>query len=195
MIITLARQCGSNGTLIGRTLSQRYRMPLFDLRALTEAGKTKGLLERYPDFFAERPMNSLLSAITLSAVPDNVRSAAKEILTTLLPEDNFILIGRCGNMVYGGRADCVRIFLCGEFDERVKVLMGRYNLSHQSAEKKVREADENRLAYHRYFTGTTWGQADMYDLSINSCRLGLNRTEAIIENYIDDVMTGEVAAE
>ena len=59
----------------------------------------------------------------------------------------------------------------------------------------VREADENRLAYHRYFTGTTWGQADMYDLSINSCRLGLNRTEAIIENYIDDVMTGEVAAE
>ena len=35
----------------------------------------------------------------------------------------------------------------------------------------------------------------MYDLSINSCRLGLNRTEAIIENYIDDVMTGEVAAE
>ena len=49
MIITLARQCGSNGTLIGRTLSQRYRMPLFDLRALTEAGKTKGLLERYPD--------------------------------------------------------------------------------------------------------------------------------------------------
>ena len=65
MIITLARQCGSGGTQVGRALSEKYRLPLFDMRALSEAGKATGLFERTPEFFAERPMNSLLSAISL----------------------------------------------------------------------------------------------------------------------------------
>ena len=187
MIITLARQCGSNGTLVGRTLSQKYGLPLFDLRSLAEAGRAKGLFDRYPEFFAERPVNSLLSVITLAAAPKNIRTAAKEILAELLPADDFILIGRCGNIVYGDRPDCVRIFLCGEFEQRVQVLMGRYNLSQSIAKKKVQEADEDRIAYHKYFTDTTWGQADMYDLCINSCRLGFECTEALIEHYIDSI--------
>ena len=191
MIITLARQCGSNGTLIGRNLSKKYGLPLFDLRSLAKAAKAEALVERFPEFFAERPMNILISAITLSAVPESVKDLAENILTELLPEDNFILIGRCGNFVYGDRPECVRIFLCGAFETRVKELMGRYNISESVAENKVREADENRLAYHRYFTGTTWGQADQYDLTLNSCRLGVEGTEKIIEQYINTVFAGK----
>ena len=55
MIITVARQCGSGGTQVGRVLSEKYRLPLFDMRRLNEAGKAMGLLERTPEFFAERP--------------------------------------------------------------------------------------------------------------------------------------------
>ena len=129
MIITLARQCGSGGTQIGRALADKYRLPLYDMRALTEAGKATGVFERAPEFFAERPMNSLLSAISLAADKSGVRRGAKTILAELLPPDDFILIGRCGNVVYGDRPDCVRVFLCGEFEARVKVLMSRYALS------------------------------------------------------------------
>ena len=102
--------------------------------------------------------------------------------------DDFILIGRCGNVVYGDRPNCVRVFLCGEFAARVKVLRERYSLSQSTAEERVRENDENRLAYHKYYTGEVWGKADQYDLTINSCRLGFIRTEELIEHYVDQVL-------
>ena len=188
MIITLARQCGSGGTQVGRALSEKYRLPLFDMRALSEAGKATGLFERTPEFFAERPMNSLLSAISLAADKSGVRRGAEKILAELLPPDDFILIGRCGNVVYGDRPNCVRVLLCGEFVARVKVLRERYSLSQSTAEERVRENDENRLAYHKYYTGEVWGKADQYDLTINSCRLGFIRTEELIEHYVDQVL-------
>lgn len=88
MIITLARQCGSGGTQVGRALADKYRLPLYDMRALTEAGKATGVFERAPEFFAERPMNSLLSAISLAADKSGVRRGAKTILAELLPPDD-----------------------------------------------------------------------------------------------------------
>lgn len=190
MIITLARQCGSGGTQVGRALSEKYRLPLFDMRRLNEAGKAMGLLARTPEFFAERPMNSFLSALSLSDDKNRVRREAEEILAALLPPDDFILVGRCGNVVYGDRPDCVRVFLCGEFTMRVQVLRDRYGISEAVAKARVTENDENRLAYHKYYTGEVWGKADQYDLTINSCRLGFSRTEELIEHYVDRVLGG-----
>lgn len=188
MIITVARQCGSGGTQVGRALSEKYRLPLFDMRRLNEAGKAMGLLERTPEFFAERPMNSLLSALSLSEDRNGARREAEKILAALLPSDDFILVGRCGNVVYGDRPNCVRVFLCGEFAARVKVLRERYGISEATAKARVTENDENRLAYHKYYTGEVWGKADQYDLTLNSCRLGFSQTEELIEHYVDQVL-------
>ena len=52
----------------------------------------------------------------------------------------------------------------------------------------MKENDENRLAYHDYYTGRVWGKADQYDLTLNSCRLGFARTEELIEHYVDQVL-------
>ena len=57
-----------------------------------------------------------------------------------------------------------------------------------TSEERVKENDENRLAYHKYYTGEVWGKADQYDLTINSCRLGFIRTEELIEHYVDQVL-------
>lgn len=187
MIITIARQRGSGGTQISRDLSETYGLPVYNLRTLSEAAKKKGLLQDYPEFFAESPLNSLLSAITLGADHSAVYKVPETLLKQLLPSDNFILIGRCGNVVYRDHPACIRVFLGGDFSVRVRNIMERYDLPENMAEKKVTEADGKRSQYHEYYTGEMWGKADQYDLCLNSCRLGFEPTRRIIEAYVNSI--------
>lgn len=191
MIITIARQRGSGGTQISRALAETYGLPVYHLRALSEAAQKEGLLAAYPEFFAERSLNSLLSAISLEADHTAVYKVPKQLLHQLLPPDNFILIGRCGNVVYKDHPGCIRIFLGGDVSIRVANIMARYGLSRDTAEKKVKEADEMRSRYHEYYTGQPWGQADQYDLCLNSGRADFETTRKLIEIYVNAIAKQE----
>lgn len=187
MIITIARQRGSGGTQISKALSETYGLPVYNLRALSEAARKKGLLEAYPAFFAERPLDSLLSVLSLEADHTAVYKVPGRLLQQLLPPDNFILIGRCGNVVYKDQPACIRIFLGGEFSVRTANIMARYGLPRNVAEEKVKETDAKRCQYHEYYTGQPWGRADQYDLCLNSCRAGFKATREMIEAYVNSV--------
>lgn len=184
MIITLARQRGSGAAQIGKGLAAEFSLPVYNLRELINLAKGKGLLAQYPEFFSEQPLNSLLSVISLTDSPKEVRELPQLILSQLLPADDFILIGRCGNVVYGNRPDCVRIFLSGAPEVRIENIMSRYDLPRKAAESKVRESDEKRRYYHEYYTGKPWGQADQYDLCLDSGKLGLAAAESFIKEYV-----------
>ena len=100
MIITIARQCGCNGDELGKALAQKYNLKLFDKKAISKMAKEKGYFERYPDFYGETPMDMLMHSITVSEEDSLLYSTAGKALKNVIDEDNFIIIGRCGNYVY-----------------------------------------------------------------------------------------------
>lgn len=53
MIITIARECGCNGDVVGQKLSEFYGIPLYDKRAMVRMAKENGLYERTPNFFVK----------------------------------------------------------------------------------------------------------------------------------------------
>ena len=51
--------------------------------------------------------------------------------------------------------------------------------------------DRKRKRYHNYHCDGHWGDSRLYDLSINSSRLGLDRTVDLLEEYIKSRMGEE----
>ena len=59
-----------------------------------------------------------------------------------------------------------------------------YQLDKKEAERTVRDQNKKRRAYHNYYSTAKWGDSRLYDLSVNSSKLGLEKTKKLIEDYI-----------
>ena len=73
MIITIARECGAGGEVIGKLLSEKFNIPFYSWQTLVEMAKEKGLYEDMPTFFTEDPMNSLIYALSVTVHSDKVK--------------------------------------------------------------------------------------------------------------------------
>ena len=185
MIITIARQCGCNGDEIGRALAEKYNLKLFDKRTISKIAKEKGYYEKYPDFYGETPMDMLMHSISVSEEDSLLYSVPVKALKNVIDEDNFIIIGRCGNYVYGSDDKCVSIFLSGSKKVREENIAKKHGISIRKAHNTVLQTDERRSKYHGYYTGKEWGMAENYDLCINVDSLKSDELMKVIDSYIE----------
>lgn len=187
MIITIARQCGCGALEVGNILAKRYGIPLYTRNSLREAARTRGLLSGMEDFFEERPVDELMSAITFSFDRDDVQEKFCEAFREVVGTEDCIVIGRCGNFIFKDRKDLVSVFLHGDERSRVAHIMASEGRSRQDAEDFVRGTDEKRVSYHKFYTGLDWGNAPDYDICLDVCRLGSEKAAALIEEYCGTV--------
>ena len=72
-----------------------------------------GYLQNFAQNYGETPMDMLMHSITVSEEDSLLYSTAGKALKNVIDEDNFIIIGRCGNYVYRDDVKCISIFLSG----------------------------------------------------------------------------------
>lgn len=185
MIITIARQCGSGGVSVGKMIADYYDIPIYDKASLNELAQEKGIYDKYSNFLAERTVNSLLYAITMGDNVAKITDTPKEVLAQLIGDQDCVLVGRCGNFVYRDRSDCVSVYLHGDLHQRVAVMEKQLGVSEKVAKKLVQDTDEERAAYHKYYTKENWGAAEHYDICLDSCRLHFDQTAKVITQFID----------
>ena len=113
-----------------------------------------------------------------------VREKFRSAFMKMIGNEDCIVIGRCGNFIFKDRKDLVTVFLHGSLSDRIANAAEEENLSMSQAEEFVHTTDDCRVSYHSFYTGLTWGYAPEYDLCIDTCRVGTERTAAIIEDYI-----------
>ena len=59
-----------------------------------------------------------------------------------------------------------------------------YKVSQEEAKQIIRHGDWKRKAYHNYHCKGKWGDSRNYDISINSSKLGIEKTTDMLEHYI-----------
>lgn len=183
MIITIARECGCYGDLIGEKLGEKLGIPVYDKKSVTQMAKEAGIYSKYPNFFSEKQANEFLAAI-ISDECETVKDTPQKALSAVIKDESFLLIGRCGNFAYGTDHNVLRIFLSGNRQIRVGNIMRKHNVNVREAENTVDSTDERRAAYHKYYTDETWGYAGNYDLCLDACRLGVDGVIDIVLQYI-----------
>ena len=64
--------------------------------------------------------------------------------------------------------------------------MDIYEVSKEEAKQILQRGDWKRKSYHNYYCKGKWGDSRNYDISVNSSKLGIEKTTDLLENYIKE---------
>src|SRR5699024_9663229 len=65
-------------------------------------------------------------------------------------------------------------------DARIRRIATKYKLSDKKAKDTIIKTDKSRSSYYNYYTNKKWGDAQSYNLCIDSSKLGIDSTAQVI---------------
>ena len=190
MIITIGRQHGSSGREIARLLAEKLNYKCYDKEIVDEAANHSDFSRDLIDAFDEKRMSAFILHAGGYGLNENFRlnmqvvSAQFDAMRNIAEKGNCIFVGRCADYILRDHDDLVSVFILGDMDERLKCLERRQGLDEIEARKKIKEVDKDRSSFYRYYSDQTWGDAQNYDMCINSSKLGVEGTVQVILDYI-----------
>lgn len=190
MIISIGRQHGSGGREIARLLAQKLGIKCYDKEIVDEAAKHSDFSRDLINAYDEKRMSAFMLHAGGYGLNENFRlnmqvvSAQFDAIREIASKGDCIFVGRCADYILRDRSDLVSVFILGDMDERLKCLERRQGLDEAAARKKIKEVDKDRSSFYKYYSDQVWGDAQNYDLCINSSRLGVEGTVKVIMDYI-----------
>ena len=184
LIIAIGRESGSGGLEIARTLAERFGLPLYDKSILQSAAEARGVDAKTLERYDERPRSPLFyrNIKGFSNAPeDGVAQMQFDLLRRHAEAgESFVVLGRCAEEVLADFEGLVSIFVEADPDFRIR----RTPLPGNEALEFIRKQDRQRRIYHDQHCKGDWGDAQNYDLVINSARLDIPGTVDVLEYYI-----------
>ena len=98
--------------------------------------------------------------------------------------ESFVVVGRCSESKLRDFDGLVSLFIIGDMDEKIKRITKLYEMSESEAKLFIEKKDKKRKRYHNYHVGLHWGDSRLYDLTVNSSRLGIDKTIDFLEDYV-----------
>ncbi len=193
-IITIGRQVGSGGRIVGKLIAERLGLPFFDREILLNAAKESGIKGAFFEKNDER--NNVFTrltsyfATTVIAPAENCLSSESlfkfqsDAMRKAAAESGGIFVGRCSDYVLRDFDNKIDIFITAEIADRVKRAAQYYQLTPEEAAKRIDQMESARRDYYGFFTNKTWGAAESYDLCFNSTGLSMEQCTDLIMQYI-----------
>ena len=199
IVITIARQYGSGGKTIGAMLAKEMGINCYSREILKMASEESGIneglfgmsdekIKKAPWFkILSRPYDGeLLTPEDRDFVSDdNLFNYQAKIIRQLAEESSCVIIGRCADHILADVPGVVRVFVHAPEDFCLQEAMKVNSLSVSDVQKLIAQTDEYRAHYYKYYTGQEWKNAQNYDLSLDSSRLGFDGTVEAILSYIE----------
>ncbi len=195
-IITIGRQYGSGGREIGEKLAQKLEIPFYDKELLERAANDSGICKELFENHDEKPTNSFLYSLVMDTYSFGYSSAAFtdmpinhkvflaqfEAVKKLAMEGPSVMVGRCADYALSEFSNCFSVFIHSDMESRIRRIAQKYGMKDNKARDAIQKTDKSRSSYYNYYTNKRWGDASSYHLSIDSGKLGIDKTvECIIQ--------------
>lgn len=194
IIISIGRQFGSGGRVIGKALSEKLGIDYYDKELLLLAAKESGIASEFFEQKDEKSHNFLEQAIDFISTGhffnDSVLSGDRlfkiqsDAILKLAQEKSCVIVGRCSDYILRENPDCVSIFLHSSEENRAKRISKRMNISEKEAIELMHDEDKKRANYYNFYSNKIWGDSKTYNLSIDVSKLGEEKTIDFIFNYL-----------
>ena len=184
-IITISREVGSGGRTIGRKLAEKLGIHCYDAELIQRIVEKSG----YPaDFVKEKgedaaggKLSMFMADRTLGPTnQDTLWKVQKQVITELADKESCVIVGRCADYILEARADCLTVFIHGDFNKRLARIINEYGEPEEKAKKWLKDKDKRRISYYNYYTNKKWGQADNYHVCLDSGELGIDKCVDIL---------------
>jgi len=198
-VITISRQLGSGGAYIGQQMAKSLNVFYADREIIGQAAQQLSVLKEDLESRDEKILSFWQSFIQSFAVaPDTyvppqiiapsdrkLFKIESEIITRIANERSAIIIGRCGSYILREHPNRVSIFLHGDITFRKSRIQKLYNESEKVAEKMITQSDKERTRYYHTVTGREWIDANQYDISIDTSKIGVDQSVELILKYLE----------
>ena len=196
VIITIAREYGSGGHLLGEMLSKELGIKLYDKEFIHLVAEKSGINEQYikkneqsiPSFWLKCILgkNSEQSLERSLSSDDVLFVAESKIIQELAEKGPCIIVGRCADFVLRDYSNLIKVFCYSDLKSACVRCVQEYGVSEEKAESEIKRINHNRIAHYEYYTGEKWGEPHHYNLMINTGSIDLS----VACNLIKSITSG-----
>ena len=198
-ILTIGRQFGSGGRIIGMKLAEALNISFYDKELITLAARESGLCPEVFERADERTSAGFSHAFSLGMpylggvyTPhadilsnEGLFKIQSDVIRKLAETESCVIVGRCADYILRDHPACISFFIHDKLSNRIRRIAERLQRSDEQSKELIAKTDKSRAAYYDYYTGKTWGMSSSYNFSIDASVLGIDETVCFMKNFIE----------
>ena len=196
-IITISREFGSGGRTVGRQVAEKLGIPFYDKELVEQIALESGFAPKFVEEHGEHsPGGSLFSyAFAPQGVPgvmnglstaDFLWTIQCSVILHLAEKGPCVIVGRNADYILKDREDALHVFVFADTPYRAERIVRLYGESEKSPEQRLADKDKRRRVNYQHYTGRYWGQAQNYDLCLDTGVLGVEQCTDIIVGVVEN---------
>ncbi len=171
-IITISREYGSGGRVVGKALAEKLNIPFYDKGLVKMISDKSGISEKFineAELYREDAIKYAGYDVSLQLpLTHVVFKAEAEVLSQIAEEGDCVIVGRCADYVLQDRDDVLNVFIYASLENRIERITQLYGDKVSNIKSFINKYDKDRAAYYDYYTDKKWGDLRSYHLSVNS---------------------------
>lgn len=195
-VLTISRQFGAGGITLGKMIADKLGYTFADTEIIQEIAKEANVSPQWVEAFEKeagtklsRVISSMVSQKWIDRILKDERGYLDEqiyldylvlIIAKMADEDNVVIIGRGSQYILNDHPDAFHILLVDEFDNRVKFLVDRYNMTPKKATQVVTNEDKRRINLYSKLGKVDFDNPNLYHLVLNMSRIDLESAHNLV---------------
>lgn len=196
-LVTISREYGSGGRLIGRMVAEKLGVPFYDKEiidmAVEQSGMSRDLVESAELRAKSSFSYSLSSAMNFGdgimtepvSVNEKLFITQFHVITNIGEKGEGVIVGRCADYVLKDLPGVTNIFIHAELEDRINRCIEKYGVKPEEVKDTIRTYDKARANYYNYHTCQKWGDYKNYNLSLNSSFMEEEEIANLIVEYVN----------
>ena len=153
-VITISREYGSGGRMVGRKLAEKLGIHCYDAdliqRIVDKSGYSADYVKEEGESAAGGVFSTFLADRTRGmTTQDNLWNVQCQVIAELADKESCVIVGRCADYILRARADLLTVFI-------------------------------HAAAYYQFYTDMKWGDARNYHICLDSGELGIDKCVDIL---------------
>ena len=186
IIITIAREYGSGGRYIGKLVSEKLGIKLYDKDFIEKLAENTGLSTEYIENNEQK--RTMLDNFNNGYYvglnnADELFLKESTLIKELSRKESCVIIGRCADFILKDNKNVVKIFISNSMNSKIKRATKYYGMKKENAEKEITKINKLREKHYKYYTENNWKDPSNYDICINSDSIGIENAVNIICNF------------
>jgi len=193
-IITIAREYGSGGRIIGRQLAQELNIPFYDKELIALAAQESGFAEDFVAKIEQKKTNIFYYNLYMTSqelpAAEQVFLAQSQVIRKIAEKESCVIVGRCADYILREFDNCLRVFIHAPLEWRIKCVQEKYHETVANYRDYLQKQDKNRAGYYNYFTQNKWGKAQNYQISLDSS-IGIPAAVRVLKEMVTTFFEGD----
>jgi cytidylate kinase len=182
-VVTISRECGTQGTALGRRVAERLGFSCWDSEIVTEIARLLHTDETTVAAFDEHTRGAIEDLIG-SSIFQNIMSAdyavnVRRVIDSIARRGSAVIVGRGAQFIVDPNR-ALRVRLVAPFEHRVREVETLNGIASEAAKRIIESGDKERAAFVRQITEQNVADPAQYDVVINTGIYEGERADALV---------------